>query len=238
MSTSTAITNPSLHIPSRASVIDIGRFLPRTGDRARGARSRASRIQDLSLGRNLVPFELLRRIVLPSVVASGQRQIHLAVAGRCTAHQAFGLAITVCEHFPELAAWDIRLFVENPAEATRPHAGRGCFQHLDSKQLPLPLLLKYFECKPGFWQASERLRSMLHFRGDSVFTSTQPFDLVLLQDASEHLSLPQQNLLFTAVHHSLRPHGIVIGDRRSLDRATELFRPGAEGPCGFYRPIS
>lgn len=241
MSTSTIFPNAGHTIAStapRAHVIDIGRFLPRAKPESRRpTRLKASRTPEPFIGRNLAPFEILRRAVLPAVIAAGQRQLRVAVAGHATAHQAFGLAITICEHFPELAAWDLRIVMENPAEAGRPHADRGCFQHLNQQQLPLPLLLKHFECKPGHWQATSRLRSIVDFRAQRVFSTPGLFDLVLLNHSLDRQTPHELRNTLLALHGALQPHAVVIGSRNLLDSAEDLFVPGAEGPCGFYRPL-
>lgn len=239
MSTSTIFPNPSHTIGPRANVIDIGRFLPRSSTQVRRAtRAKAARTGELSITRNFLPFEILRRVVLPEVMTSGQHHVRIAVAGPCTAHQAFGLAITVCEHFPELAAWDLRIVAENSAEAGRPHADRGCFQHLDRANIPLPLLLKYFQCKPGHWQATSRLRSLVDFRPHRVFNTPGRFDMVLLHDAFTRLSTHERRNAMLNLHGSLQPHAVVVGNRDHLDAQPDLFTPGADGPCGFYRPFS
>lgn len=245
MSTSTIFPNPSHTIAPgvvsapRANIIDIGRFLPQTRTQQgarRASRTRQARAKELSIDRSLLPFELLRRIVLPSIMSSGQHELRIAIAGHATAHHVFGLAVTLCEHFPELSAWNIRIVTENPAEAARPYADRGRFQQLDHRHLPLPMLLKYFECKPGYWQATSRLRALVDFRPQRVFHTPGLFDMVLLNDSLDRLSPRELRNTLLNLHGSLQLHGIVIGSRHHLDAAEDLFTPGAEGLCGFYRP--
>ncbi len=68
-------------------------------------------INETSFFRDHAPFEMLREVVLPELIARRRRERRLRIwsAASSTGQEAYSVAMLLCEYFPELAGWDVQI---------------------------------------------------------------------------------------------------------------------------------
>src|ERR1039458_1316666 len=71
----------------------------------------AMTINETSFFRDGKPFDVLRETILPRLIEknSAQRRLRIWSAASSTGQEAYSLAMLICEHFPELTSWDVKI---------------------------------------------------------------------------------------------------------------------------------
>jgi chemotaxis protein methyltransferase CheR len=116
---------------------------------------------ETSFFRDVHPFEVLRTVVLPELIAARaeQRRLRLWSAACSTGQELYSLAILLAEHFPQLESWDVELLGSDLSQAVLQKAAQGRYTQLEvNRGLPASLLVKYFQKEGLTWQVQERLR--------------------------------------------------------------------------------
>lgn len=205
----------------------------------------AMMIHETSFFRDHTPFELLRKSVLPRLIAlkSEERKLAIWSAASSTGQEAYSLAMMLCEHFPELAAWDVKIVATDISEHAREYARRGRYRRLEvNRGLPARLLLRYFERDGDEWEISEKVRSMVEFRPVNLcapMPSLPRFDLVLLRNVLLYFPQQDRGCVLTDVYRMMHPHGaLLMGNAEQAEDSTNLFGLEFEGDCYYYRPVA
>lgn len=199
-------------------------------------------VHETSFFRDFAPFEMLRRVVLPRLMEQGKsdRRLRIWSAGCSTGQEAYSLAMTAREHFPELAEWDVRIIATDISESARAYAERGCYRQTEvNRGLPLRLLLKYFECKADHWEITNKVRSMVEFRSMNLCepgAELPQFDLVLMRNVLSYLPGDQRCAALRNAHRRLHPHGVLmVGDLEHVEDSGELFEAQHDAGTSFYQ---
>ncbi len=132
--------------------------------------------------RNQPQFDTLERFVLPEIIkrkgASTEKRIRVWSAGCSTGEEPYTIAMVLKETVPpsfkvEIVASDISLKCLMTARA-------GFYD--DSKIIGIPekYLGKYFERKPGGWQAKEELMGMIRFDYNNLSHKSNHSDVDIL----------------------------------------------------------
>lgn len=197
---------------------------------------------ETSFFRDFTPFEMLRRSVLPKLIELKRNDRELTVwsAASSTGQEAYSLAMILCEDFPELADWDVKIVATDISPSSKEYAANGCYRRTEVNcGLPARMLLKYFERDGDEWRINAKLRSMVDFRSADLSTSLPlplKFDLVLLRNVL--LYFPQQNRggVLKDVHRMMHPHGVLLlGAGEQAEDSTNLFNVEFDAGCYFYR---
>src|SRR5262249_20306795 len=101
-----------------------------------------------SFFRDHVPFEALRKTVLPDLIQRrrNERRLDIWCAACSTGQEPFSVAIQLRDHFPELAGWRISLMASDVSQLVLARAREGKFNQIEvNRGLPASLLVKHFE---------------------------------------------------------------------------------------------
>lgn len=140
---------------------------------ARGQKTIETRIveamttHETSFFRDLHPFNLLKKEVLPQLMAARQttRSLTIWSAACSSGQEAYSLSMLILENFPELTRWPVRIIGTDISEQIVAKAREGKFRQLDvNRGLPATLLVKYFEKVGAEWQLKPVVRSLVDFR--------------------------------------------------------------------------
>src|SRR5260370_17295644 len=79
----------------------------------------AMTVNETSFFRDITTFEMLREVVLPQLIEQRmqRRQLRIWSAASSTGQEAYSVARSVAEYFPDLAQWDVTII----ATAIWPH---------------------------------------------------------------------------------------------------------------------
>jgi chemotaxis protein methyltransferase CheR len=181
-------------------------------------------------------FKFLKEQVLPQIHArgaSGVRRIRLWSAGTATGEEAYTLAMTVCEAFPLVEAWDVRILATDIDTRVLAHAERGEYSLEQAERIPEPLLQRYFlqgsGPNAGHVQAKPRLKDIVRFRRLNLIEDPWPmrglFDVIFCRNVIIYFDRATQRRLIERFTQMLRPAGyLMLGHSESLIDPTGKLR--------------
>jgi chemotaxis protein methyltransferase CheR len=191
---------------------------------------------ETSFFRDLYPFEVLRDVLLPEIVArrAATRSLHIWCAAAGSGQEAYSVAMLLLEHFPQLAGWRVRLIASDVSETMLARARAGAFNQIEvNRGLPARLLLKYFEGSGAEWRIRAHVRQMVEFQHINLaapWPSLPPMDFILMRNVLLYFNLETRKSILANVGRTLRPDGYLFlgGGETTLitDRSFETVRTG------------
>ncbi len=154
----------------------------------------AMTINETSFFRDIAPFEMLRQVILPQVIERRRerRQLRIWSAASSTGQEAYSLAMTIAEYFPDLANWDVKILGTDISRQVVDYAQKGRFRRLEvNRGLPARMLLKYLVRDGEEWEIVPRIRAMCEFRYANLcapLVQLPEFDLVMLRNVLLYFS--------------------------------------------------
>ncbi|MDI3538116.1 MAG: chemotaxis protein methyltransferase CheR [Bacillota bacterium] len=179
--------------------------------------------------RNPERFEELRERFLPELLsraggASGTgHQLKTWSAGCAAGEEAYSLAILLLEAAPgrslPVLATDIDANVLREAEAGRYPASR-------LKNVPPPVLERYFTQEGDFYTVRPVLRARVHFRRHDLLRDPfeENFDLILCRNVVIYFTEEAKEKLYARFARALRPGGILF-----TGSTEQIFQPQRYG---------
>ena len=204
----------------------------------------AMTINETSFFRDITLFEMLREVMLPQLIERRmqKRQLRIWSAASSTGQEAYSLAMSIAEYFPDLAQWDVRIVGTDISRHVVDYAQKGRFRRLEvNRGLPARLLLKYMVREGEEWEVVPRIRSMCEFRYANLCTpqSQLPvFDLVMLRNVLLYFSQHDRRTVFGEIYRKIAPDGyLALGNAEQAEDSTNLFEVEFAANCYFYRPV-
>jgi chemotaxis protein methyltransferase CheR len=153
------------------------------------------------------PFDAMRQIVIPQLLA-GTRSIQVWSAACSTGQEPYSLAMAAREVLPANAA--MRILASDINTQVLARAATGEFSQLEvNRGLPAPALVRYFRQTPDLrWQITPELRRMVEFRQINLaapWPALGPFDIVLLRNALIYLDNATKRSIFERLRRVMRP---------------------------------
>lgn len=173
-------------------------------------------------------FKFLTERALPEVRArgmNGPRRVRLWSAGTASGEEAYTLAMTVRESFPQTESWDIRILATDIDTRVLAHAERGEYLREQTERVPQTLLQRYFYQgegeRAGHVQAKPVLKDLIRFRRlnlmDDPWPMRGPFDVILCRNVIIYFDRATQRRLIERFTQMLRPKGyLMLGHSESL----------------------
>jgi chemotaxis protein methyltransferase CheR len=205
----------------------------------------AMTINETSFFRDVKPFHLLERQVLPWLIEQRrpQRRLRIWSAASSTGQEAYSLAMLLTDRFPETASWDVQIIGTDISQRVVEYARQGRYRKLEvNRGLPAAMLVRYFTRDNEEWLIDSSLRAMCRFQCLNLCAPGSPlptFDLVLMRNVLLYFSQGDRSIAFRSVHRNLAPDGyLLLGNSEQADESTDLFKVEfSEGANSFfYRP--
>ena len=204
----------------------------------------AMTINETSFFRDIALFEMLRQVVFPQLIEQRRerRRLRIWSAASSTGQEAYSLAMTIAEYFPDLAHWDVKIIGTDISRQVVDYAQKGSFRRLEvNRGLPARMLLKYLVKDGEKWEVVPRIRAMCEFRYANLCAPLQElpvFDLVMLRNVLLYFSQYDRRILFDEIHRKLAHDGyLLLGNAEQAEDSTNLFEVEFAANCYFYRPI-
>jgi chemotaxis protein methyltransferase CheR len=204
----------------------------------------AMTINETSFFRDIAPFEMLREVVFPQLIEQRmhKRQLRIWSAASSTGQEAYSIAMSIAEYFPDLTHWDVKIIGTDISRHVVDYAQRGRYRRLEvNRGLPARMLLKYMVRENEEWEVIPRVRSMCEFRYANLcapMPQLPVFDLVMLRNVLLYFSQHDRKALFKEIHHKIAPGGyLVLGNAEQAEDSTNLFEVEFAANCYFYRPV-
>jgi chemotaxis protein methyltransferase CheR len=203
----------------------------------------AMTINETSFFRDAAVFETLRDVVLPNLIEQnrGTKTLRIWSAASSTGQEAYSVAMLVCEHFPELADWDVRILGTDISRQSIEYARAARYRRLEvNRGLPARMLLKYLVRDGEEWEIVPRVRARCEFRDMNLCAppvALGRFDLVLLRNVLLYFPAEERAGVFRTVHRQMSSSGyLVLGAAEQAEDSTKLFCAEFARECYFYRP--
>jgi chemotaxis protein methyltransferase CheR len=205
----------------------------------------AMTINETSFFRDRKMFDALRESILPRLIEanSEKRRLRIWSAACSTGQEAYSVAMLICEEFPALANWDVKIVGTDISRQMVECARRGRFRRMEvNRGLAARMLVKYFERDGEEWEIARRLRSMCQFQCVNLcgpLPVLPVFDLVLLRNVLLYFIPADRNRVLCSAHQHLARGGyLVLGASEQAEDSTTLFQTEFFGESYYYRPVS
>ncbi len=197
---------------------------------------------ETSFFRDIHPFEILKKTVLPKLIESRRtvRQLNIWFAASSSGQEPYSVALILKEWFPELNSWRLNLSATDISHEMLNRSRAGRYSQVEvNRGLPTPLLLKWFRQEGAFWQLDERIRSMVTF---SPLNLAQPWpamplwDLVFLRNVMIYFDQDVKKTILGRVGRVLGKDGYLLlgGAETTLSLDDSFYRVEALR-AGFYQ---
>ena len=193
--------------------------------------------------RDFHPFEALRRLLLPELIALLQdsRRLTIWCAACSTGQEPYSLAMLIREHFPQLADWKIEIIATDLSPTVLRQAEAGRYNQIEiNRGLPAPYLVKYFTQQDAAWFLKPAIRSMVQFRPLNLI---QPWpilpacDLIFIRNVMIYFDVATKKTILKKLRNCLRPEGsLLLGSSETTINLDPHWAPVTQGTTVVYRP--
>ncbi len=187
---------------------------------------------ETSFFRDVHPFDALRDEVLPELLERNAelRSINLWSAASSSGQEPISLAVTLLEHFPECAAWDVKILATDINEIMLERCRLGRYSDLEvSRGLPPSLRDKYFRRDGAHWQVSEEVLDMIEYKQLNLagaFPSMPPMDVIFMRNVLIYFEPEAKARILARAYSQLRPDCVLfLGTAENVAGLHDDFRP-------------
>jgi chemotaxis protein methyltransferase CheR len=199
---------------------------------------------ETSFFRDHHPFEALRKVGLPELIArrTPERRLNIWCAASSTGQEPYSLALMIREYFSELSGWRILLLSSDISRAMLTRAGEGIYNQAEvNRGLPASLLLKYFEQHGADWQLKAEVRRMVDFRQINLaaaWPALPHMDLILMRNVMIYFNTDTKKTILGKLAKVLRPDGyLLLGGSETTFNLDDRFERVEPYKSGFYRLV-
>jgi chemotaxis protein methyltransferase CheR len=172
-------------------------------------------------------FAALIERVIPELIKHHQttRRLRIWSAGCSTGEEVYSLAITLLQHFPQLASWDITILGTDISHQSLATARRGNYQERSLRHVTPKLLSKWFIKDGTGWTVTECLRSRTRFAFLNLQSETYPSskngtvecDLIFCRNVMIYFRPETVRAVVSRLRRALRPGGyLFLGHAETL----------------------
>ena len=193
---------------------------------------------ETSFFRDVHPFEALRKVVFPELLAKNGGRMSLWSAASSTGQEAYSLAMLVAEHFPTAA---VTILATDLSRDVLARASDGVFSQLEvNRGLPAPLLVRHFEHDGARWRVNEAIRKRVEFRQLNL-ARTWPvlprMDVVFLRNVLIYFDPPAKRAVLAQAARVLAPGGVLfLGGAETTYGLDDTWERVQVERTAFYRP--
>lgn len=204
----------------------------------------AMTVNETSFFRDRAPFDLMRLELLPALIRrrASSRRLRLWSAACSTGQEAYSLAITLCEHFPQLRDWAVEILGTDISAEVVERAREGWYQRIEvNRGLPVRYLLKYMQRVGDEWQMVPSIRRLCQFRRRNLCNSlllAEKYDVILLRNVMLYFSMDTRRQLLLNMHRLLESDGFLILGASEQPALPSHFEPVLVHNTCYYKPIA
>ncbi|MGA3069726.1 MAG: protein-glutamate O-methyltransferase CheR [Terracidiphilus sp.] len=180
----------------------------------------AMTFSETSFFRDSRPFELLRTDLLPKLIEARRhvRALRFWSAACSTGQEPYSLAMSLLEHFPMLAGWNIRIEGTDISGEVVERAKAGRYRRIEvNRGLPARFVVRYFDHSGENWVVKEEVRRMCNFRQANLCGPRPPFhrcddrfDAIFLRNVMLYFSQETRRALLNNIHRLLPLDGFLL----------------------------
>ena len=171
---------------------------------------------ETSFFRDIHPFEALRKVVLPELIArrAAEKKISFWCGATSTGQEVYSVLMLLDEYFPEVFSWDFKFIATDLCQEVLQRARAGRFNQLEiNRGLPARHLVKYFINHRLEWEFREDLRRRVDFRELNLVKDwpvMPPLDIIFLRNVLIYFDTETKKQIFARIRRILRPGGLLL----------------------------
>ena len=196
---------------------------------------------ETSFFRDLHPFEALKTTILPTLLARRRSSSLTIWCAACSSGQEpFSIAMLMREHFPTLAARQIRIIATDLSSAILARAREGLYSQIEvNRGLPAALLTRYFDKQGLHWRIKSEIRRMVEFQQSNLaepWPLIPPADLVFMRNVLIYFDVNTKKAILAKIRHVLKPDGyLFLGSSETTLNLDAAFEPISLGKSTCYQ---
>lgn len=180
---------------------------------------------ETSFFRDMIPFDIVRNVLLPDLLKANQRRrIRIWSAACATGQEPYSLAMLLCSIEPMLAGWDIGILATDLVERVLERARTGRFtQYEIQRGLPAQYMTRYFDQTGSEWKVRPEVKRWIEFKRLNLladFSSFGQFNIIFCRNILIYFDSASKKKVLEGMAASLAPNGA-------------LFLGGGETPLGI-----
>lgn len=219
----------SLSFPDIAALI---RHLGRTRDpRTTKLVCEAMTTNESLFFRDQKPFDLMKNRLIPELIRAraGQRKLRIWSAAASTGQEAYSIAMTLSEHFPQLRGWSVEILGTDYSQSVVARAREGQFNHFEVQRgLPITMLMKYFTQEGESWRVKDELKRDITFKEGNLLQSFRhlgPFDIVFCRNVLIYFDTETKRDVMERIAQVMTPDGyLFLGASETVFGITDTLR--------------
>jgi chemotaxis protein methyltransferase CheR len=189
--------------------------------------------------RDTKPFEALRSIIIPDMVARAVPNLSIWSAACSSGQEVYSLAMTLREEEARLRGIKSTILGSDICEPVLARARAGVYSQFEVQRgLAVQRLIKFFEDMGGEWRVRPELRAGIDFRCLNLMDlppGLGPFDIIFCRNVLIYFEPDVKRNVLAALAARLRPGGyLALGGAETTLGLTTAFTP-LTGTSGLYR---
>lgn len=220
----------------------VARLRADRGEELRRKVVEAMTTNETSFFRDLLPFEMLHRVLIPELIQrrARQRSLNIWSAACSTGQEPYSLAMLLRDHFPELHSWQTRILASDLSTEVLARARMGRFTQLEiNRGVPAHLLVRYFKRQGLDWYVIDEISRMIDFQVINLigsWPSMVPMDIILLRNVLIYFDAESKSQVLNRIARLLAPDGYLIlgGSETTFFNNDSFERVELERSC-IYR---
>jgi len=188
------------------------------------------------------PFDALKSQVIPELIErnSEKKKLNVWCGAASTGQEPYSLALLLCEHFPELRDWSVKIQATDLSPTVLKQAASGSYGQVEmGRGLPAPLLTKYFTREGMSWVLAEEVRSLVEFSELNLidrWPAMPQSDLVFLRNVLIYFDTETKHDILERVSKQMEPHAyLFLGGAESTAGVHDGFERHTLGKSAAYR---
>ncbi len=181
---------------------------------------------ETSFFRDMVPFEIVRKVILPELIKTNQhsKKIRIWSAACATGQEPYSLAMLLSNMGPALAGWNVEILATDMVERVLERARNGTYSHYEIQRgLPAQYMTRFFDQVGTEWQVRPELKKWIQFRRLNLlsdYSGLGLFDIIFCRNILIYFDIASKKKVLEQMAASLSPNGV-------------LFLGGGETPLGI-----
>ncbi len=192
--------------------------------------------------RDKVPFEHVRHVVMPALIAARAREkrIRIWCAAAATGQEPYSIAMTLKGMGAALHGFRVDIVATDLVGDVLERAKAGIYSQFEVQRgLPIQMLVKYFTQAGEAWQIAPELRAMVQFRTLNLLNDFSPlgrFDLVFCRNVLIYFDQPAKTQVLKRLANQMPDDGfLILGAAETVVGLTDMFKPMPD-QRGLYVP--
>ncbi len=172
---------------------------------------------ETSFFRDLHPFEALKTVVVPDLLAkrARERKLDIWCAACSSGQEPYTINMTLQEHFGgQLAGWQTKILATDLSTEMLAKAREGRYAQIETNRgLPATLLVQYFDRSGTGWVVKPELKQNIDFRQMNLAAAWPPLprmDLIFMRNVLIDFDVETKRRIFNRIAQLLKPDGYLF----------------------------